>query len=66
MVQFWRHLRLWDVAGKYDRLQLVVGMHVYEELMVKEHNCGHVQADALLARADDQLRATGVHNGEHE
>ena len=36
MVQIWRHLRLWDVVGKYDRLQLVVGMHVYEELMIKE------------------------------
>ena len=66
MVQFWWHLRLWDVVGKYDRAQLVVGMHVYEELMVKEDKCGYVQADALLDKADEQLRATGVHSGEHE
>ena len=66
MVQIWRHLRLWDVVGTYDRAQLVVGMHVYEELMVKEDKCGYVQAHALLNKTDEQLRATGVHSGEHE
>ena len=66
MVQIWRHLRLWDVVGKYERVQLVVGKHVYEEVMIKEDGGGYVQADMLLDRADDQFRATGVRSGERE
>ena len=61
MVQFWRHLRLWDVVGKYDRVQLLVGMHVYEELRTQavggEGDKGGGDEDGLSERASEGLRS---------